>query len=184
MFVLVRAKKYLSRNYSQLLFYSSILYSSKYYCYWHVPTVVGVSSSLLISCPCCRCWICLKRWSTIKRFQSVKLAFIYTSKSCSLTQWMNSVPPYVRKLHFMYEVVRTSSKCRWSIYRTSSKCHWSIFVHQEHPLSRVCSNSLMNWHSPWTCYLSSHELAQPLNMLFVVHTIVVIFHYGNWCEWP
>ena len=130
MFVLVRAKKYLSRNYSQLLFYSGILYFSKYYCYWHVPTVVGVSSSLLISCPCCRCWICLKRWSTIKRFQSVKLAFIYTSKSCSLTQWMNSVPPYVRKLHFMYEVVRTSSKCRWSIYRTSSKCHWSIFVHQ------------------------------------------------------
>ena len=40
---------------------------------------------------------------------------------------MNSVPPYVRKLHFMYEAIRTSGKCRWNIYRTSSKCRWSIY---------------------------------------------------------
>ena len=44
-----------------------------------------------------------------------------------ISQWVNSVPPYVRKLHFMYEVVRTSSKCRWNIYRTSSKCRWGIY---------------------------------------------------------
>ena len=43
------------------------------------------------------------------------------------SQWVNSVPPYIRKLQFMYEVVRTSSKCRWNIYRTSSKCRWSIY---------------------------------------------------------
>ena len=42
-------------------------------------------------------------------------------------QWVNSVPPYVRKLHFMYEVIRTSGKYRWNIYRTSSKCRWSIY---------------------------------------------------------
>ena len=29
--------------------------------------------------------------------------------------------------HPMYEVVRTSSKCRWRIYRTSSKYHWGIY---------------------------------------------------------
>ena len=40
---------------------------------------------------------------------------------------VNSVPPYVRKLHFMYEAIRTSGKCRWNIYRTSSKCRWSIY---------------------------------------------------------
>ena len=42
-------------------------------------------------------------------------------------QCVNSVPLYVRKLHFMYELVRTSSKYRWIIYRTSGKCHWSIY---------------------------------------------------------
>ena len=42
-------------------------------------------------------------------------------------QWVNSVPPYVRKLHFMYEVIRTSGKYRWNIYRTSSKRRWSIY---------------------------------------------------------
>ena len=45
----------------------------------------------------------------------------------TFTQWVNSVPPYVRKLHFMYEAIRTSGKCRWNIYRTSSKCRWSIY---------------------------------------------------------
>ena len=30
----------------------------------------------------------------------------------------------------MYEVFRTSTKCRWNIYRTSSKCHWSIIAHK------------------------------------------------------
>ena len=43
------------------------------------------------------------------------------------SHWVNSVPPYVRKLHFMYEATRTSGKCRWNIYRTSSKCRWSIY---------------------------------------------------------
>ena len=45
----------------------------------------------------------------------------------SRSQWVNSVPPYVRKLHFMYEAIRTSGKCRWNIYHTSSKCRWSIY---------------------------------------------------------
>ena len=45
----------------------------------------------------------------------------------SLPQCVNSVPPYVRKLHFMYELIRTSSKYHWSIYRTSGKCRWSIY---------------------------------------------------------
>ena len=44
-----------------------------------------------------------------------------------ITQWVNYVPPYVRKLHFMYEAIRTSGKYRWNIYRTSSKCRWSIY---------------------------------------------------------
>ena len=34
--------------------------------------------------------------------------------------------PSVQKLHFLYEVVRTSIKCCWSIYRTSSKCRCGI----------------------------------------------------------
>ena len=46
---------------------------------------------------------------------------------CLKTQWVNSVPPYVRKLQFMYEAIRTSGKCRWNIYCTSSKCRWSIY---------------------------------------------------------
>ena len=45
----------------------------------------------------------------------------------SLSQWVNSVSPRVRKLHFMYEVVRTSSKYRWGIYRASRKCQWSNY---------------------------------------------------------
>ena len=44
-----------------------------------------------------------------------------------ISQCVNSVPLYVRKLHFVYELVRTSSKYRWSIYRTSGKCRWSIY---------------------------------------------------------
>ena len=40
---------------------------------------------------------------------------------------VNSVPLYVRKLRFMYELVLTSSKYRWSIYRTSGKYRWSIY---------------------------------------------------------
>ena len=31
------------------------------------------------------------------------------------------------KFHLMYELIRTSSKYRWSIYRTSGKCRWSIY---------------------------------------------------------
>ena len=56
--------------------------------------------------------------------QTVYNTIFYTLRQ---SQWVNSVPPYARKLHFMYEVVRTSSKCRWNIYRTSSKCRWSIY---------------------------------------------------------
>ena len=48
-------------------------------------------------------------------------------KPLSHNAWVNSVPPYVRKLHFMYEVVRTLSKCHWSIYRKLIKCRWSIY---------------------------------------------------------
>ena len=44
------------------------------------------------------------------------------------SQWVNSVPPYVRKLHFMYEVIRTSSKYHGSIYRTSKKCRGTLRV--------------------------------------------------------
>ena len=44
------------------------------------------------------------------------------------SQWVDSVPSYVRKLHFMYEVVRTSSKCRWTIYRTSRECRGILQV--------------------------------------------------------
>ena len=47
--------------------------------------------------------------------------------ACLISQWVNSVPPYVRKLHFMYETIRTSGKCRWNMYRTSSKFRWSIY---------------------------------------------------------
>ena len=41
-----------------------------------------------------------------------------TIRCRSLSQWVNSVPTYVRKLHFVYEVVRTWSKCSWIIYHT------------------------------------------------------------------
>ena len=51
----------------------------------------------------------------------------YSPLKIRISQWVNSVPPYVRKLHFMYEAIRTSGKCRWNIYRTSSKCRWSIY---------------------------------------------------------
>ena len=44
-----------------------------------------------------------------------------------VSQWVNSVPPHVGKLNFMYEVVCISSKSHWSIYHTSSKCHWNIY---------------------------------------------------------
>ena len=72
------------------------------------------------------------------------------------SQWVNSVPPYVWKLHFMYEVVRTSSKCRWNIYRTSSKCCWSIYR-----TSRKCRGTLRVVHkverSSPTVYMTGHE---------------------------
>ena len=57
----------------------------------------------------CKSWVTLIKWEFAK------------------TQWVNFFPPYVWILHFMYEVVRTSSKCHWSIYRTSSKCRWSVY---------------------------------------------------------
>ena len=38
-----------------------------------------------------------------------------------LPQCVNSIPLYLRKFHFMCELVRTSSKYHWSIYRTSGK---------------------------------------------------------------
>ena len=49
----------------------------------------------------------------------------------TITQWVNPVPPYVPKLHFMYEVVRTS-KCRWFI----SQCVNSVplYVRTKTPL--------------------------------------------------
>ena len=57
----------------------------------------------------------------------ISAKFKYTKTKYTLSQWVNSVPPYVRKLHFMYEAICTSGKCRWNIYRTSSKCRWSIY---------------------------------------------------------
>ena len=53
------------------------------------------------------------------------------------SQWVNSVPPYVRNLYFMYQVICTSSKYCWSIHRTSDKCHWSIYC-----TSRKCRGTL------------------------------------------
>ena len=53
--------------------------------------------------------------------------FIVQLVAIPITHCVNSVPLYVRKLHFMYESVRTSSKYRWSIYRTSGKCRGSIY---------------------------------------------------------
>ena len=40
--------------------------------------------------------------------------------------WTPILPMY-EKLHFMYKLVCTSSKCCCSIYYTSSKCCWSIY---------------------------------------------------------
>ena len=45
-----------------------------------------------------------------------------------ISQWVNSVPPYIRKLHYMYEVVCTSSKGHWSIYHTSKKRRGTLQV--------------------------------------------------------
>ena len=45
----------------------------------------------------------------------------------AISQWVNSVPAYVQKLHFIYEAIRTSGKCHWNMYRTPSKCRWSIY---------------------------------------------------------
>ena len=56
-----------------------------------------------------------------------KEIYFYICRVTADSQWVNSVPPYVRKLHFMYEVIHTSGKYRWNIYRTSSKCRWSIY---------------------------------------------------------
>ena len=49
-------------------------------------------------------------------------------------QCVNSLPPNVWKLHFMYEVICTSSKCCWSIYRTSKKHCGTLWV--EHIVER------------------------------------------------
>ena len=59
-------------------------------------------------------------------------AFSWTSSleyclHSTATQRVNSFPPYVWKLHFLYEVVLTTRKCHWSIYHTSSKWRWSIY---------------------------------------------------------
>ena len=40
---------------------------------------------------------------------------------------LRSTLPYVRKFHFVHEMVRTSSKYLWGIYSTSNKCRWSIY---------------------------------------------------------
>ena len=56
-----------------------------------------------------------------------------------LSQWVNYIPPYVQKPHFMHEVVCTSSKCSWSIYRTSSKCHWSIYCTSRKRRGTLCA---------------------------------------------
>ena len=82
-------------------------------------------------------WIFWDACNVIHRFDSINIwrtcklmvcdTIFFPNSQESYLQWVNSVLPYVRKLHFMYEVVRTYSKCRWSIYRTSSKCRWSIY---------------------------------------------------------
>ena len=48
----------------------------------------------------------------------------YTHEHPGHSGWTPFRPMYE---NFTYEVVRTSSKCHWSIYRTSSKCRWSIY---------------------------------------------------------
>ena len=84
------------------------------------------------------------------------------------SQWVNSVPPYVQKLHFMYEVIRTSSKYRWSIDHTSSKCRWNIYrtsrkcrgtLRVVHKAERSSSTVIM-WYSksgcPWPALNMTH----------------------------
>ena len=85
----------------------------------------------------------------------------HSQKTLITSQCVNSVPLYVRKLHFMYELVCTSSKYHWSIYGTSGKCCWSIyrtsrkhrgtlrvidkivteFTHSEHANGPLCKES-------------------------------------------
>ena len=67
---------------------------------------------------------------TRSNFIRCDMAFICSSNPCIVVNMIHSGwTPFhpVRKLHFMYEVVRTSGKWHWSIYRTSCKCHWSIY---------------------------------------------------------
>ena len=72
----------------------------------------------------------------------------------TVSQWVNTVPPYVLKLHFMYEVFRISNKCRGSIYRTSSKCRWSIYR-----TSSKCRRNIYRTSSKcrWSIYLTSRK---------------------------
>ena len=69
----------------------------------------------------------LKYWPRQFYHMDIELCLQCSKQMAIKPQWVNSVPPYVRKLHFMYEAIRTSGKCRWNIYRTSSKCRWSIY---------------------------------------------------------
>ena len=91
-----------------------------------------LSEPMLIQANFSQVWIKIQQFYVIINWLAGQTAWgnekFYTEISDpSLAQWVNSVPPYVRKLHFMYEAIRTSGKCRWNIYRTSSKCRWSIY---------------------------------------------------------
>ena len=109
-----------------------------------------------------------------------------------ITQWVNSVPPYIRKLHFTYELIRTWSKYRWSIHRTSSKCHWRIYR-----TSRKCRGTLRVVHkaersSPTLYQNISALLMKQMNVelcrwlyRFRNNFYTLIYRSGkNWILWP
>ena len=99
---------------------------------------------------------------------------------------MNSVPPYVRKLHFLYEVVCTSSKWSWSIYRTARKCRWNIYrtsrkrhgtlrvVHKVERRSPTVFASHL-WEMPLLCNNVSHWLGVSLES-----DLNLMKHHTSW----
>ena len=67
------------------------------------------------------------------------------------TQWINRVPPYVRKFHFVYEVVRTSTNVIGVLIVHQANSAGAFIVHQgnvKHFGSYIKSNEV---HPRWQC---------------------------------
>ena len=130
-------------------------------------------------------------WPVDSTHKGAAVDIVYMS-SCHTTkvldwathsQWVNSVPPYVRKLHFMYEAIRTSGKCRWNIYRTSSKCRCSIYRTSRKRRGTFRIVHKVEWSSPTVTFAPNGACCVPSYCLWTSADWYLICPLGTNFRW-